>query len=304
MGEESARGTPGYARMVTVGEAIASGLCTSPPPARRCPHCGRELEPIGMAVGARVYWVTQRPCGCAGARMARERERDEEGREAEASRRRRLALAGVGERYMDALPTERQGRSFARSFSPRGGNGLYIHGPVGVGKTHDACGVAREVLEAGHGVVFTTAAGMLGRIRETFDGGGSTAAAKARYARCDLLVLDDLGKEQPTLWSVATLFEVVNERYESLRPTVITSQLTLGELTERLSRGGDGETARAIASRLAGTCADVALSGGDRRTAARGAPMGEFGRFRDPDPTGPPGDPGPRNPAGRRPRSL
>jgi DNA replication protein DnaC len=61
------------------------------------------------------------------------------------------------------------------------------------------------------------------------------------------------------------LFEVLNSRYESMRPAVITSQYPMRELMERLSRKGESDTARAIASRLAETYADVWLVGGDRR---------------------------------------
>ena len=58
-----------------------------------------------------------------------------------------------------------------------------------------------------------------------------------------MLVLDDLGKESSSRWSLKTLFTIVNSRYEGMRPTVITSQYTLGQLRARLAstgKAGDG----------------------------------------------------------------
>lgn len=73
--------------------------------------------------------------------------------------------------------------------------------------------MARLFAEAGYDVAFTTAKGMLERVKATFDEGG-TEAAVARYAKCDVLVLDDLGKEDATEWSVGTVFSVLDARYE------------------------------------------------------------------------------------------
>lgn len=80
-----------------------------------------------------------------------------------------------------------------------------------------------------------------------------------------MLVLDDLGKESSSRWSLMTLFTIVNARYEGMRPTVITSQYTLGQLRARLASTGEAETAAAIVSRIAAMCADVTLSGPDLR---------------------------------------
>jgi hypothetical protein len=47
-------------------------------------------------------------------------------------------------------------------------------------------------------------------VRETFDVGGSSKRALERYASCEMLVLDDLGKESSSRWSLMTLFTIVN----------------------------------------------------------------------------------------------
>ena len=124
--------------------------------------------------------------------------------------------------------------------------------------------IVETLTEAGYEVAFTTAKGMLERVKATFDE-GSTEAAVARYAKCDVLVLDDLGKEDATEWSVGTVFSVLDTRYEDMRPTIVTSNYAPSALADRLARRGERVTAEAIASRISQTCRPVYLGGRDRR---------------------------------------
>ncbi len=48
--------------------------------------------------------------------------------------------------------------------------------------------------------------------------------------RCDHLLLDDLGREQPTSWTRETLYLVVNARYEAGRATSVVTNLDLDAL--------------------------------------------------------------------------
>lgn len=257
---------------LTVEEAISEGLGFEPPEARACPHCGRPLGALGVAIAGRVAWVSREECGCAAsARQRADRQRAEAARRAEERERRErelLARAGVPRRYHRAAVGLPEVIGYISSFQGNGGAGLYIQGAVGRGKTYAASAIAREFLLSGYNVVFTTAKGMLESIKATFGGGAPTEGAVSRYAKCDLLVIDDLGKEDATEWSVGTVFSVLNARYEDMRPTVITSNYRLDELPRRIGRRGESVTGSAIASRIAQTCATVTLSGPDRRTDA------------------------------------
>ena len=95
--------------------------------------------------------------------------------------------------------------------------------------------------------------------------GTVTEAAVARSAKCDVLVLDDLGKEDATEWSVGAVFSVLDARYEDMRPTIVTSNYAPGALADRLARRGERVTAEAIASRISQTCRPVYLGERDRR---------------------------------------
>ena len=204
------------AGLITLEQARAAGLSFDEPEPRACPHCGAALDPLGAALAGRVAWVSAVPCPCEGAT----REREAEARrcaalaaEEEAARREKaLSRAGIPRRYWAAEADRPEFAEYIASFAGNGGAGLYIHGGVGAGKTHAASAMARLFAEAGYEVAFTTAKGMLERVKATFDEGG-TEAAVARYAKCDVLVLDDLGKEDATEWSVGTVFSVLDARY-------------------------------------------------------------------------------------------
>jgi hypothetical protein len=71
------------------------------------------------------------------------------------------------------------------------------------------------------------------------------------------LILDDIGTEKPSEWAQQNIFLIIDRRYETLRQTIFTSNLSLDELSERL---GDR-----ITSRIAEMCKVIELKGKDRR---------------------------------------
>lgn len=254
---------------------------SSPTPAERpgaaCPHCGRPRR-----------WVQSgpfgcyEPCGCDGelaeqaervaAEAAEHLERLAEGR------RRRYRRAGIPEAWWSEEPGPGPREIAERA---RAGRGTWLVGDVGLGKTRAAMLAARVFLDSsvsvyGRGaasievasatVVATTEAEVLDGLRATFRrGGGDPADVVERYAACDLLVIDDLGKAAPTAWGVSQLFRVVDARYGRGLPLVATSQQGPAELIALLSADGGAETAKALVSRLCGMCDRMALAGPDRR---------------------------------------
>ena len=89
--------------------------------------------------------------------------------------------------------------------------------------------------------------------------------AAAYYTKRDVLVLDNLGKEDATGWLVCLVFSVLDARYEDMRPTIVTSNYAPDTLADRLARRGEHVTAEAIASRISQTCRPVYLGGRNRR---------------------------------------
>jgi len=108
----------------------------------------------------------------------------------------------------------------------RSPGGLIVAGPVGTGKTHLACAIARKVIEADIGGKYVSQANYLRAIRKTWDGKGDESAVLDEYIRPRVLVLDDIGAARGNDNDTLRLGELVSDRYDALKPTVYVSNLT------------------------------------------------------------------------------
>jgi DNA replication protein DnaC len=141
------------------------------------------------------------------------------------------------------------------------GRGLWFFGSAGTGKTTLAMLVSRLALESGRSVAIYSLPKLLARIRRTYDaehGEQSYIEFFERLTGVDLLHLDDLGAENRTEWVIEQLYALVNERYESKRSLVVTTNLDQADLEEQIG-------ARVV-SRLVEMCGDpLPLFDDDRR---------------------------------------
>lgn len=151
------------------------------------------------------------------------------------------------------------------------GNGLWLMGDTGTGKTTLGMLVASQALAAGKTVAVYFTPKLLNRIRQTFQEADSENAYTTFFDQVtsvDLLYIDDLGSERHTDWVVEQLYAVINERYESQRSVLVTSNargdVGAGEQELREQIG-----ARTV-SRLIEMCGDpLPLFGPDHREQAK-----------------------------------
>ncbi|MBQ0009651.1 MAG: ATP-binding protein [Ruminococcus sp.] len=125
---------------------------------------------------------------------------------------------------------------FAETFSTDGPvRNLLFMGKTGLGKTHLSSAIAKTVIDGGYDVVYETAQNVFADFeKERF---GRVAPGEdsptARYLACDLLILDDLGTEMATPFSVATLYQILNARLNAEKSMIISTNITKEELSSR-----------------------------------------------------------------------
>ena len=176
--------------------------------------------------------------------------------------------------YYDDAPTQDTGISprrsmevvyetcveYARKFGSKSMN-LFFNGAPGLGKTFLSACIARVVAENGFSVVYDMAASIFAKFEDAkfsrTDDLEKTRDEIKRYLECDLLIIDDLGTEMTTTFTIAALYEIINTRLVTDRKTLVNSNLTIGELRRRYSEQ--------IMSRLEGEYQVLTFYGDDIR---------------------------------------
>lgn len=137
------------------------------------------------------------------------------------------------------------------------GKGLLLYGPVGTGKTYAAACIANELISQGRPCLVTNFARITNTLQGMFEG-------KQRYLddfnRLDLLVIDDLAAERDTSYMNEMIFNIIDSRYRSGKPLIVTTNLTQAELTAPVS-----VDRRRVYSRLFEMCVPIEVKGTDRR---------------------------------------
>ena len=154
------------------------------PPPIRCRWCGKPLTPLGVELLGQVRWLMSETCGCEGE--IAEHERTERVQQAEQERNvaERVVAAGVTGKFANARTSIPAIGDFLLGFDRHGGNGLYISGIVGSGKTHAVSALARALVYEGHSVVLTNTLAMLDSIRATYGRDGSQSGGVGRFTGC------------------------------------------------------------------------------------------------------------------------
>ncbi len=134
--------------------------------------------------------------------------------------------------------------------------GVYLHGPVGSGKTRIACCMANYMMSKRDDikVLFVGVSGLLKKIRSTMTdkaiGTESEYELIQKISGFPFLVLDDLGAHNYTEWTLNTIYSILEHRLEKKLPTIITSNLDYIGLRDEKGRI-QSQLMAAVGSRVA-----------------------------------------------------
>ena len=138
-----------------------------------------------------------------------------------------------------------------------GNHGLLLWGKVGTGKSYFAGCIANALMEQEIPVRMTNFALILNDLAASFEGRNEYIDRLCRYP---LLIIDDFGMERGTEYGLEQVFNVIDSRYRSRKPLIVTTNLTMDEL----EHPQDTPHAR-IYDRLLEMCVPVLLTGANFR---------------------------------------
>ena len=214
-----------------------------------CKKCGGQRQTVVPCFGKPGYFMPRCICQCQ--REAEEQRKAAEERQRRMERIKRRKAQGLQDRYLYDY-------TFAND------NGLLLFGDVGTGKSFFAGCIANALLDRDVPVLMTNFPTILNRLTGMFS--EDRADFIASFDEYDLLIIDDLGVERSTEYAMEQMFFVIDSRYRSRRPMIISTNLKLDELKNPL----DLAHAR-IYDRILDRCAPILFAGKNFREENAGA---------------------------------
>ena len=148
-------------------------------------------------------------------------------------------------------------RKYAQTFNSHSPNLMFMGG-TGVGKTHLSLAIANVAINKGFSVVYGTSQNILSDLQnENFGRTENLTYEEYDILHTDLLIIDDLGTEYATRFSVPCLYNIINTRILQKKPTIISTNYDHDDLAREYNQR--------ILSRIAGEYSTLILEGNDIR---------------------------------------
>ena len=238
-----------------------------------CKKCGGQRQTVVPCFGKPGYFMPRCICQCQ--REAEEQRKAAEERQRRMERIKRRKAQGLQDRYLydytfandnGQNPLMDKARAYVENWKEayRNNTGLLLFGDVGTGKSFFAGCIANALLDRDVPVLMTNFPTILNRLTGMFS--EDRADFIASFDEYDLLIIDDLGVERSTEYAMEQMFFVIDSRYRSRRPMIITTNLKLAEL----KNPPDLAHAR-IYDRILERCAPILFAGKNFREENAGA---------------------------------
>ena len=232
-------------------------------------HCGSCKTPKQTVVEL-FGRLTTVSCACDCAREAYEAERRADREADRRSRIIRLRAAGIADRGMGQMTfaaddgsnpdligkAKRYLAAWDRMLADN--IGLVLWGNTGNGKTFAAACIANALIDQGVPVLMTNFARLLGEVT------GMVSGDRVRYMDSlqsyDLLVIDDFGVERQSEFSLEQVYSVIDGRYKTRKPLIMTTNITLDQL-----KRPENMSHQRIYDRVLEMCVPLHFSGESKR---------------------------------------
>jgi DNA replication protein DnaC len=269
-------GTEGLQDVVEIFKNLSPGTFL-------CDHCGAVTEQRFLTY-VLMYDSNHKTCDACEVKIQEAINHQDETLKAQARERFKdqmvtvidslISTSGVPEEFREAsmrdmAPGTNEGFTVGQSY--------FLQGGVGVGKSHMAVALIRQYLESISPEydgqrreffikdtdviqpIFIEVPELLLRIRDTYNDKNTETEKDIvdHFTETPFLVLDDLGTEKASDFSTLMLYLIINRRSTSGKATIITSNLDLEEIKEKLSER--------VSSRIRGMCQFIHMTGNDQR---------------------------------------
>lgn len=240
-----------------------------------CHECGDEFEAYDLGAFSRKFCNT---CSSVKAMQEEEDRRSQQAAVAELRYRELVVGAGIPKMWRDVgfetsdttmnRAAFKLARRYAENFNAESGTLVFYSSGYGCGKTHLAACIGNYALhELRLPVLFKKARDLLLEIRRTFSEKGTETEAGIldQVLSVGLLILDDVGVDNPSPWIESTYWTIFDRRLDWQLPTIVTTNYPLeAEANEESLGDRIGYGAR---SRLAQMCQGefIDMSGPDLR---------------------------------------
>ncbi len=148
----------------------------------------------------------------------------------------RIDLYSKDESRQKAMVAKKMAANFVKNFETfqEEGKGLYLYSNIkGSGKTRMAISIGNALMKVKRvGVKYTTTIDLLDEIKKTFDKDSKVTESDLinSIRKIDVLILDDVGVENPTPWVKSIFYSILDGRMDNNKITIFTSNLSMDEL--------------------------------------------------------------------------
>ena len=247
-----------------------------------CGKCRKPKEGYFAPDKAAIFGRDRHPAECDCQRAAREKQQAAESRQKHLEKVEDLKRRGFTDPAMrnwtfehdnGRNPQTETARFYVESWETMQAEniGYLFWGGVGTGKSYLAACIANALMEKEVAVCMTNFATILNDLAASFDGRNEYIS---RLCSFPLLIIDDFGMERGTEYGLEQVYNVIDSRYRSRKPLIVTTNLTL----EELQHPEDTAHAR-IYDRLLEMCSPLCFTGENLRKAAAQGKMEQLKRL-------------------------